>query len=311
MAIAHLDADNSAFLLNQLKQLQSKTYTVKRAAIKFRDLIPADSEQAAPGATHVRWIGFDGFGIAAMVHGYADNLPRADVKAFERESPLKLASTSYGYHLDEIEAARLASRDLSSAKRDVAFRVAEEFLQRVALFGDSGTNVPGFLSNPNIPILTAHDPGGGGTALYWANKTADQILKDLFDLVNYPFTVTNGVETVDTLLLPPSQFQIITQKRIGSPGADSTVLEYFLKNNAFVTDVDWLPELSTASATAGPRAVVYRRDPEVLGRQISIEPREEPPQPRNLETVVPVVMKTGGTIVRYPLACCFMDTIGA
>lgn len=308
--IAHLDADNSAFLLRELSQLQREVYKVQRAAIKFRDLIPPDREQIDPGKNEGRYKILDSYGIAILISSYADNLPRADIKAVERTFPLRPIATSYGWNFDEIDAARTEGISLDPEKREAAFEAAERLLQALAFNGDSGTGIPGFLSNPNIPILTAHDPGGGGTALYWANKTADQILKDLNDLTSYPFVVTNGVETVDTMVLPPALFEIVKNKRIGTE-ANTTVLKFFLENNQFVKDVDWLPELATAAANGGPRIITYRRDARVLGRQIPREPMELPPQARGLETIVPILGKSGGTIVRYPLACAFMDGAGA
>lgn len=308
--IPHLDADNSAFLFRELSQLQKKTYETKRPEIKFRDLIPPDPEQMSPGATEGRYIFFDHYGLAILISSYSTNLPRADVSAREESFPLRDIGTSYGWNFGEINAARLANRPLTEMKRNAAFDAAERLFQRLAFFGDSTTKVPGFLTNPNIPILTAHDPGGGGTALYWANKTDVQLLKDLNDVALYSFNQTNGVETVNTLLLPTALFSIVNTKPLGTD-ANKTVLEFFLKTNGFIKDVDWVPELATAAANGGPRIVAYRRDPEVLSRHIPMEAQELPPQPRNLETIVPIVGKSGGTIVRYPMACTFMDGAGA
>lgn len=305
--IPHLDAANSAFVSRQLEALKSKEFEVKRQNLKWRDLFPP-GESIPAGATTIVYRIWEQLGMVKLISNYADDLPRSDAFVKERTSPIKSLGGSFGWNIKEIDQARLAGVDLDTKKRNGTLRAFEERFQDIALFGDADTDLPGFLSNPNIPVLSAHD--AGASTFHWEDKTADEILKDMNDLANYPFQNTRGTESADTMLLPINEFNIAAQKRIGVD-SDMTVLKYFLATNQFITDVDWLPELDTASALeSGPMAVVYRRDPEVLTREVAREPESLAPQPNGLETVVPMIAETGGVLVYYPLACAFMDNIG-
>lgn len=304
--IAHLDAADSAFLYRQLEAMKSTVFEVKRQDLKARDIFPRDPDNIDPGATHLTYEVMDSVGVAKLISSYADDLPRVDIKTKEFQSPLRPIATAFGYNIDEIAAARFANKDLNRRKAQAATRAAEQIIHDVAMRGDADLGLPGFLTNPNIPVVDAEDIGAGVTE--WSNKTGEQILDDLNDLVNGVSDNTNGVETADTLLLPVAQFNLITVKKLAD--SDMSVLKWFMENNPYIQNIDWVPELSTAdSAGTGPRAVAYRRDPEVLTLEIPKEPQFLPPQARNLETVVPVHGKIGGVIVYLPLACRFMDSI--
>lgn len=304
--LAHLDAADSAFLYRQLEHMKSTVFEVKRQALKARDLIPASPDPADPGATHITYEVMDHVGAAKLISSYADDLPRADVKSKEFTSPLRPIGTSFGYNVDELASARKANKNLNQRKAKAATRAAEQIIHDVAMRGDADLGLPGFLTNPNIPVVDAADIGAGVTE--WANKTGEQILDDLNTLVNGVSDNTNGVETADTLLLPVAQFNLITTKKLAD--SDMSVLKWFMENNPYIQNIDWVPELSTSdSAGTGPRAVAYRRDPEVLTLEIPKEPQFMRPQERNLETVVNVHGKIGGTLVYLPLACRFMDSI--
>ena len=59
----------------------------------------------------------------------------------------------------------------------------------------------------------------------------------------------------NTVLLPVAQYTLIASTP-RSTASDTTILEYFIQNNPFITTVDWVPEL----AGAGPVVDVVATD---------------------------------------------------
>jgi hypothetical protein len=84
----------------------------------------------------------------------------------------------------------------------------------------------------------------------------------------------------------------------------------YLARSAFVTNVDWWMPLATADAAGtGPRGIWYRRDPRYVHFELSMPPRELPPQAKNLALAVESWARAGGVAWEYPLSAVYMDGI--
>jgi hypothetical protein len=172
----------------------------------------------------------------------------------------------------------------------------------------------GLLSNPNITAAVA--PNGAGGNPEWTTKTADEILADMNNTVNGIISLTKGVEVPDTVLLPIAQYTLISSTRSdANAGNDTTILEYFLRNQPIIRSVEWVNELKDVatppSGAAGPLdcMVVYKRDAEKLTLEIPQPFEQLPVQERNLEFVVPVHSRCGGVIIYYPLSVSVLESI--
>jgi hypothetical protein len=55
--------------------------------------------------------------------------------------------------------------------------------------------------------------------------------------------------------------------------------------------------------------VVYRRSPDVVTQEINSEFEQLPPQEQGLEFIINCMAQTAGTVLYYPLAVDFTDTI--
>jgi hypothetical protein len=170
----------------------------------------------------------------------------------------------------------------------------------------------GLLYNANITKAQVTTGVGGYT---WALKTADEILRDLNEVVGDMVELTNGVEVPDTILLPLSQYTLIaTNPR--STLSDTTILEFFLKSNPSITKVDWLNELNgvnpnprTLAAPAVDCMLCYKRSPDKLTLEIPQPFEQLPVEVRGLEYLTLCHERCGGVIVYYPLSVTIVDGI--
>lgn len=304
----NLDSAETLFFERELESRKAQTYDVVRAPLRAFELMPVDSTAGA-GAESIVYEQYDMTGIAKIIANYADDLPRADVKGKEFVARIKSIGNSYGYSLQEVRAAQFAGKSLEQRKANSAARAQREKWNRIAWYGDEENGLPGLLTNTNIPEVSAGDAAGD-------DKTPAEILADLNALANSIVELTNGAEQPDTLVLPIAEYTYIASTRADS-GTDTTILQYFLNNNPFITSVEWANELTEAQMAAngvtrftGSVAWAYRRDPDALTIEMPQMFEQLPVQERGLEYVVPCHSRIAGVLVYYPLSMAFMDDLG-
>lgn len=304
LAMRHnFDADESIFFARELEAVKSQTFDIKYPLLKARQFIPVSNE-AGPGAESITYRQFSQVGMAKLIANYADDLPRADVAAKEFISPIKSIGMSYGWNLQEVRAAAMTGKPLNARRAQAALRGHLARENKIAWFGDTICNLPGFLSNPNIiAVVLPNDGAGASTTL--ASKTPDQQVRDLNSMATAVHDTSKGVESPDTLLMPITQFNLIFTTRL--PASDMSVGRWFLDNSPHISNVDWLNELDGTGAGGTDSLLAYRRSPSHLTLEIPQDFEELPVQERNLEFVVPTHHRVGGVIIPYPLSISKAD----
>lgn len=307
------DAGETFFFARELEYIKSKSYDIEFPEMKAFKHIPISTE-AGEGAQAITYAQFEEVGMARVIESYADDLPRADITGKEYTTQVKSIGVSYGYSVQEIRAAIYVGRSLTQRQANAARRANDQKINRLAWFGDDVYNILGLLNTPNIPVSLVPNDGVGASTL-WTTKTPDQILRDLNMITNSIPQLTKGVEMPNTVLLPIEQYtQIASTPR--STTSDTTILEYFIQNNPFVTTVDWVPELTGAGIQTDPPGglntnvfIVFDKNPDKLTMEIPMPFTQYPPQERGLEFVVPCESRYGGIIVYYPLSLAFGEGI--
>jgi len=293
----NLDAAGDIFFARQLEYVQARVYEYQYAALKAYQYIPINYNVPA-GAEYVTATGFQSVGRARIINSYADDLPEAGILGTQLTNPVVSIGTSYRYSHQEIRAAQYANISLSLRLAEAARRANEQLVNDLAIAGDPTTGQYGLINNPNVPTVVVPADGTGATT-QWANKTSEQILRDLNLIVNQVVVNSNGVERPNTLLLPLDQFTLISSTP-RSMNSDMTILQYFLLNNPFIKTVDWLAQLSGAGTGGTDVMLAYDRDENKLAMQIPMAFTQYPPQERNLEFVIPCESRFGGVTIYYP-----------
>ena len=115
------DAGESVFFAQELQKVKAKTYDVKTPANNAMSIFPVTSE-ADPGADTVAFDSYDSVGMAKIITNYADDLPRADVKAQRTIVKVFDIGTSYGYSIKDIRRAKMTGKPLTTRKAESARR---------------------------------------------------------------------------------------------------------------------------------------------------------------------------------------------
>ena len=302
----HLDTNESAFFNRELAFVKSKTYDAKLAELKGLTLIPISMEAGA-GVNEIIFRQFRGVGLAKVIADYAKDFPRVDVYGEEKAVKVKGIGDSYGYSITEIRQSQRAGKNLDQRRAMTARRAHDELMNKMALKSDPVNGTNGLLDYPGITEVTLQ-ADGTGTSKTWASKTADQIVRDINDMVNAVMTPTSAREVPDTLLLPIAQYNDIATRRIGEAG-EKTLLKYILENSPYINRIDWLAELKNFGAGGANRALIGRFDEEHITLEIPQPFEQFEAQQEGMEYTIPCHSECAGTIIYYPLAFAFADGI--
>lgn len=313
------DAQQALGFVNpQFYNIERTIYEVKYPSFDYASLIPVITE-GNEWARGTLFYSMDGAGRADWISGAANDMPYADVSRTVNTQGFHMAGIGYEWNLEEINVAAMEGIQIGDVKARAARRVAEQFLWNIAMSGkkDGSTNDKGWtglINDANVPAADVA-ANGTGSVTWWAAKTPDQILADINAGLTGVFTTTQETEMADTVLLPTSIYQSLASTPRSST-SDTTILSYLLANNAFTAQtalpliVRGLRVLNTADPGGDGRAVIYRRDPEVVRFHIPMPHRFLPPfQKSSMGWEIGGIMRTGGVEVRLPRAMVYLDGI--
>lgn len=295
------DTQFTAFLEQQLRQVVTKTYDRLFVELDARQHIPIRSD-IAPGAMAWAYDSFDQRGLAKFLSAAGEDIPLADISVDRTTFPIKSIVSGYGWTMEELMAAQFAGVPINERKAVAARRAIAELEHSILLSGSPNEGLPGFLTNPSVPLMTV--PNGS-----WLNvgTTADQMVADLNAMADSAWINTKRVHRADTILLPLAQYRVIQEARL--PNTQTTVREFFLQTNGFVRSILPLTELATAGPSSAPRAIAYAKSEENLSGVVPVPFQQMEPQQAGFRYVIPVWSRQGGTVFYRPFSAVYADGI--
>lgn len=297
--LVHMDAGETVFFARQLEYIRPKIYDVKRPTMSALTTFPIDSS-VPDWAETVTYTMYDATGIAKIIASYADDLPMVGINGKQFSSKVKSLGDAYGWSTAEIRAAAATNTPLQSKKATMAKRGHDIAVNQIAWFGDDDANLPGFLTNVNIPAYVIPANGTGASKL-WTTKTPDQKIADMNGIVNSVFTQSKGVHRANELWMPLAQYTDIRNTIRGSQ-SDATIWKVWTDANPGVTIKPILELTAVASMTNQDVMVAIENSVENLQLILPMPFREYPPQANNLAWKVPCESRVGGVVIEYPFA---------
>lgn len=304
----NLDDAQTVFFRRQLEEIDQQLYDVKHGKLEALELV--NTKPLNLGVESYTYRQFDKRGLAVITANYANGAPRADVEGKEFTSYIRSVREAYGFNIQEIRSASMAGLPLDAMKAMAARRAVEETLNRVGLLGDAEWSLIGLFNQPNASSYTI--PNGAALSPLWANKTGDEILEDLYGLVDSVPAATAEIEKVTRVLMPYSRYRLITRRRVGSTITgtvnNNKVLEEFLTVRPGI-EVRGALFLDTAGAGGTARLVGYNPDRVNVEWLLPVPFESFPPQWNALEWTIECHARVGGVVMRYPLTMVYGDGI--
>lgn len=289
------DAD-VIFLARQLDYVKSQTYDRQLPAMNADTLVPDDTS-VPEWAESVTQYAYDMVGMAKIIANYADDLPRADVRATSRQVTVRTLGDSYGYNINELRASRATGAGLDTRKANAARRAMELKIAAIKLVGDTTFGLYGLFNNPNVPVVVMTTPGD------WTTLTGDQILTNLQTWIVSYQNQTKGTHAPTHLSLAPKAYNAASSKFITASGGTVPVtpLQWFRANYPNIT-VENIWELAGAGAGGKDLGLMVERSAENYSHMYVMPFTQLPVEARNLELVTDCMARSGGVNVYYPLA---------
>lgn len=314
MTDSRFDAQSAfGFLTSQVAYIETQVYEIQYPSIRYPELVPVDTS-AGEWSPSVTFFSMDGTGQADWFSGRAMDVNRVEVVRSKYESSIAMAAIGYGYDTEEVAQAMMLGRSITTDKASVARRVAEEFIDKTALFGDASKGFKGLINNSTVTATTAAATGTA-SATTFASKTPANILADINAPLLAPYTASSGIEAPDTVLLPLTQFAYLATTPFNQY-SEKTILQYIKEANVYTAatgrplTIKGVYGLETAGSGSTARMVVYRRSPDVVKMHMPMPFRFLPlwrTGPMRFD--VPGVFRLGGVDIRRPAAFRYVDGV--
>lgn len=305
-----LDAAQSVFFARELEHIETRLYKVKYPDLEAEMLLP-NRIMLPAGVDKYTWRLFDENQKAVPMAGHEDGAPVGDVDGDEQSVPLQSWAAAYAYNIDEIAAAAHAGMPLEQMRADAARRRLALAINTMALLGDSAAGVKAGIKglfNQSGTLVETIAADGTGSSKLWSTKTADLVLRDLFQIAdsaaNNTLDIEGGVSRSLNLIMPKANLRLIDKLRLSTSTSDTTVGEFFRKQrpNVKLMGANYLP---TAGASAASRTICY--DPAQVSWLGSIPFEQMPVEQKGFRFVTNCRARGGGVVTPYPKSIVYAD----
>ena len=293
-----LDASFSAFIANELKEIDSKLFDTKYAELEAFKLVAVDGRMS-PGAEQYSYKMWDGRGVAQITSDYATASPSNNVEVKEYISKVVGIRNSYQISIQEMRAAQLAGTPLDMMEIEIARRTIAEGINKIALHGDAMSGLTGLFNNAFVPSSVA--------ASTLAALSTDAAALALAALVDQVKLQSKGVHKCNRLVMPESIRLALSMRRMGANN-DTSVLEYFLKQRPGIEVIGSF-ELDTQGAGGANRMLAYEYSAENAVMKLPVAFEVFPEEIHATFVVREMHARCGGVIFYRPLSAVYLDQV--
>ncbi len=180
--------------------------------------------------------------------------------------------------------------------------------------GFSKVGTTGLLNNPNITRASAAN-NAGNTSSAWEDKTADEILADVNDILTKVWEANEMADDAlpNHILIPVEQFGSIVTRKVGTTG-DKSILTYILENNItsqqgkklVISPCKYCKGIGTDSAD---RMVAYINKADMVEFEMTAPLHRWETERVNLSYKTPFVAQISEVKFKYPTTVRYVDGI--
>lgn len=298
------------FFSRELEYVKPRIYEVEYAELSAFRLIPID-RTTPPGAQTVTVTEYDSTGKAKIIANYADDFPTVETSGTQTTSRIVGLGASVIMSYQDMQASTYAGKSILERKMRAAAEVHMQEMNRLAFFGDVNYGVNGWITNTSVNKAAA----ASGASWLLDTTTGEEMVNDLNEAIRHVLDTTNGVEFIDTIVLPIAQYQMLAKQEYHC-GTDTTALEFFTRTNPGVT-VTYAAELKGAfnrtsfndPSTGVDGFIAYRRSEMKFWQEIPQAFQVFPEQWQNLAYTIPTFSSHGGTVIQRPQSQVFRTGI--
>lgn len=275
----------------ELEHVYTRILEEKKPSLNALALFPVDRSVPVGARSHtVRRESVEG---EAHIYrgGSGDDVPTVSVSRIEEEFPVRHIVTGFWMNLFDEQASKFANSNLFASKMRGSRKVLERKANTLSFDGHAASNLYGVFNYPWLAKLLS-------ALTYNGTATAAQYLEDLSSAANRAAEASKDVFSPNVLVTTARIKNMLSRKNMGN-GTDTSVLEYFLKNQNYVTRVVVANELMAIGPNGEDGLLFYRDEGDsvsnvVIGAPINFLPAER----KGFAQRWIAWATTGGTIMR-------------
>lgn len=305
-----------AYYVNQLDNLDKKLYEPLFSVtwgrdIKLRTGITMANESTSFIRSTIGAVGTQNATGKPWISPTTTTLPGVSINGERVTLPLRLLGQEVSYSSVELERSQLLGQPIDAQKFNALNTIYQMATDEMIYVGDTAVGAEGLV---NSTLVTSGSvPNGTGGSPLWINKTPDEILKDVNDMITAAWQASGFSVCPDKLLLPPAQFAYISSQKISTAGNVSilTFLEdnsISLRVNGRKLDIQPLKWLTGRGTGGADRMVAYTNDEERV-RFPMVPIRRETPYYLGIKFNAPYIWAFGEVEFVYPETAVYRDGI--
>lgn len=285
-----------------LEAIDTRLYEAKKEELKARSIFNVKTD-VPEGAETYSYDVITRSGAAKILAPGADDIPLVDADMERHTEDIYSIAAAFRVSVQELRQAQMAGRPVEATKADTARKAIAEKENRLVWIGDATHNILGVTNAAGIQTI-ALDNNQAGTSTNWKNKTGKEIVADL----RKARTTVNRLpgHTANTLVVTPDGMEELEKEY--NEFTTQTVLQYLRSQNWFTT-IEFTSDLEKRGDANTDCFLVFDNSPDVVEILIPMDIRRHPEEYKFPNYKVPLEERTGGAIVRYPMAIVRGDGI--
>lgn len=299
-----LDAADNVHFARELESILPDLVREGIAPTSVRAMFPVNTG-FSPNIETITWRMLTITGAAKVLSDYADDIPLLNMFGEEKTTKVRTLWIAHVFSIPELQGAAEGSISLASegpiAARDMILRLENTLayegstkFDQVGLF--SGTAITGIAqTNASAP---------------WTPALAQGVIYgEMAALIGDIHEDSKTIHNATRIIVSPANFRVISTTQF-STASDVTILGYFRANHPGV-DVVAVQEFSGGGAKGGigganDLVFAYNPNPAEIFLAIPMAIAQRPPTEQHLKVETIYWSRTGGFIIRQPMAMKFL-----
>jgi hypothetical protein len=263
--------------------------------------------------------GAGGAGGKAWISKDANQITGIALDISKTVTPMTLWGMEVKYTLPELESAMKLGRPIDAQKYEGLQLKWNMDVDEQVYVGDSGLSQTGLI-NSIAAVVPANVANGASGSPLWVNKTPDELLGDVNEVLTTTWANSGWAVIPDQLRLPPAAYGYIVANKVGVDGAGGSILKFLLENNLAnqngrklnIQPLKWLIG-SGAGGTLGTtnghdRMIAYTKDRKRVRFPMTLLQRT-PLEYRSLFQITTYYCRLGGIEIPYPETMSYRDGV--
>jgi hypothetical protein len=285
-----------------LESIDNKVYEPKKEELKARTIFNVKTDVPA-GAETYSYDVIKRSGAAKILAPGAEDIPLVDADMERHTEKIYSIAAAFRVSVQELRQAQLAGRPIETTKADTVRRAIAEKENRLVWVGDAKHNILGVTNAEGIQTMAVSN-NQAGTSTKWKDKTGKEIVSDL----RKARSTINRLpgHNADTLLVTPDAMEELEKEY--NEYTNQTVLQYLRSQNWF-SRIDFTSDLEGRGEGGTDCFLAFDSSPDVVEVLIPMDITRHPEEYKFPNYKIPFEERTGGAIVRYPMAIVRGDGI--